>query len=990
MKRTSICLSMLAIISYSISHAIGLSFAPGTRVWNIAADNIRTTNTIESKVCNLTITTDFSGTFTVLDTVLSKMCIIESKAELLSTEIDATELNFNFDLSKVCAIEDNLNLIQLNLESLDTNGTFTALDGLKQTVCSKIELLNQQLSDVQTDITDLTLTEIDHAATIVSKLQVLDQEVVSINSILDNLNFDLKLNTACSLLDVIDSCLQTVESKVDLLDGQLVTGFAGTFTVLDANLAKACMIESLVDAMPMSFTADLSETFSALNALQQKVCTIESKVDNLDMSAMSVESDIDILDSKLDPVISKLCIVESKTDAGNTNICFSLFDNAIQALDQDCSILEVLNNNQMFEKSCTIESNLDAITNELLTQESKLEVIDNDLQTVASKVCAVEMDNVAISKLCLVDSKLDVEQNTALTIESIIDSFAGIESSLDLLNDLGQTIFSKLCLVENEIPTICSKLDALSAELQTIDSKLDVINPEAQSNFDGVITIESRIDTISFDQLVTNTLISKLCLIEDQVCTIESTLDVIGPLIGVFNMQAQELIGDFQETWTILQVIEDKLCTSESVLDVVSNKLISPFDADFSGVFTAIEAIDEKAIIVDVKVNTADNLIDAETADFSGVFTVLEVIQSKICLADDLVQMISAGLEDVSDCLGTPIFNADIGTTGFTISTAGRYYLAEDIDYGGTSDAITISTDDVFLDLNDYTLNYTGVTASIDGVMISTSTNVQVTNGAITNFTGEGISVAAGSSNMIFSNLNITDVTGDGIQVGSSSNIIVDDIRVARCGRGVFFTSGSNSNSWVKNSWFFDTIGAGIIANGDNPYVSDCMVKFTRSNNAFSFLTTTNGLAQRLIAAEAGEAGIQTSGAFPAIGFMVLDSLFINNDIFGVNYEHDEAIIMRNSFISNREGVCLTQLSANCYVAFNTNFNNLFNYVDNSIVGNTYLGNFAFNSTAVGDPNNTNYNILGASDITRKFVTISQTSSFSDEPTLWHNINMLP
>jgi len=281
MKQRSILLGVVAITLFQLSYPTGLSISPGNRVWENAADNVDITNTIASKVCNLTIITDLSGTFTVLDRVLSKMCIVASKADLLSTQIDATELNFNLDLSKASVIEDNLNLIQLNLESLDFAGTFTALDGLKQTICSKIELLNNQLSIVQTDITDLTATEIDHAATIASKLEVLDQEVVSINSILDNLNFDLKLNTACSLLDIIDSCLQTVESKVDLLDDPITTGFAGTFTALDVNLAKACTIESLVDAIVISFTADLSETFSALNALQQKVCTIGSKVDNL-------------------------------------------------------------------------------------------------------------------------------------------------------------------------------------------------------------------------------------------------------------------------------------------------------------------------------------------------------------------------------------------------------------------------------------------------------------------------------------------------------------------------------------------------------------------------------------------------------------------------------------------------------------------------------------------------------------------------------------
>ena len=996
MKHRLVVISML-IISFQLLYPVGLPTSPGKRDWENAADNVDITNTIVSKVCNLTITTDLSGTFTVLDAILSKMCIVASKAELLSTQIDVTEFNFNLDLSKACAIEDSLNLIQLNLELLDSTGTFTALDGLKQTVCSKIELLNNQLSAVQINITDLTSTELDHAATVASQLEVLTGEVMSINSILDVLNFDLKLNTACSLLEVIDGCLQTVESKVDLLDGIIPTGFVGTFTALDLNLAKACTIESLIDTVvSVSFVADLSNTFSALNELQQKVCTIESKVDNLDMSAMSVESDIDILDSKLELVILKLCIVESKTDAANTSICFSLLDNAIQLLGQECLILEELNNNQMLEKSCTIESNLDAITTQLLTQESKLEVIDRELQTITSKICTVEMDNIAMSKLCLVDSKLDVEQNTALTIESLIDSIDSRLEEIEITLDKGQTILSKVCVVEQTTSLICSKLDALHSELQTIDSKLAVISPVAQSNLDGLITIESRIDNVSFDQLVTNTLISKLCLIEDQVCTVASSVDLLESLVSVLNMQAQELIEDFQETWTILQVIEDKLCTSESVLDGASNTLQVTLDQlDFSGVFTAIEAICQKEITVDGKVNTYESLTDAIVdIDFSGVFTVLEVIQSKICLADDLVQTISAGLEDVSDCLGFPIFNADLP---LAISIPGRYYLAEDIDYAGTSDAITISTDDVFIDLNGYTLNYTGVTADVDGITIGALTNIQVTNGSITNFTGDTIEVANSSSSIILS--NIQTIPGD-ITFGTSRNVVVRNISLeAPTGQSTGILLAGSHNVKIAHSKFFDMntdieLSGGSLA---NIFITDCTFKKPRTTSGFGNNvigingTPTNLICQNLLAI-GGRIGFNHN-TNDGEGFYILNSIFSNFSMNGIRLKGRENVIMNNSCINSNVGIFIetSTVTRDSYIAFNQFIENGTNvFEENTSDANTYLGNFAFNSTAVGDPNNTNYRIEGGSDITRKFVTVSQTSSFSDRPTEWHNINMLP
>ncbi len=1367
MKRGLVIVMLLIVFSlYNLVYSAGLPTSPGKRDWEIAADNVALTTSIESKVDNLTITNDFNGTFTVLDTVISKMCAVESKSEHLATEIDATEAHFNLDLSKACAIEDNLNTIKLNLESLeliDTAGTFTALDALKQTVCSKIELLNNQLNEVQSDIADLTATEIDHAATIASQLDVLDQEVVSINSMIDIVNFDFQFNTACSLLDVIDSCLQTVESKVDLLEAPVEIGFAGTFTALDSNLQKACTIESLVDAIPMSFMADLSGTFSALNQLQQKICTIDSKVDEIDMSIMSVESDVDILDTTLDQIVSKLCILESKTSMMVDGSSFSLFDNAIQELDQECSILEILNNNILLEKACTIESNIDVVTHELLTQESRLDIIDQDVQTVASKVCAIQMDDTAISKLCLVDSKLDSDFAAALTIESIIDSLVGIESSIDVVDDLSQTILSKLCFTPDESQTICSKLEQLISVQDITESKLDllltvspaagslcldfgsnglvttdftgsdlanavvlqsdgkiiavgqasfiafalarynsdgsldstfgtgglvttdfggtdiaeaailqpdgkiiavgrasndfalarytsdgsldstfgtgglvttdlggtdiaeavalqpdgkiiavgragndfalvrytsdgsldstfgtggivttdfgggtdianaaVLQPDgkiiavgmsgsdfalarynsngsldsafgtgglvttdfggadsangvalqpdgkiiavgrASSDFalarynsdgsldstfgtGGLVTTEfggtdfangvalqpdgkiiavgrtgsgintdfglARYDsdgsldttfgagglvTTSFgatglesanaavlqpdgkliaagqasiggssvfalacyetgimpiwfvkqevellcnqiDNLSTPTLVSKICLIEDQVSTIESTLDVVGPLIGMLNMQAQELIGDFQETWTILQVIEDKICISESLLDDAQTILDQ---LDLSGAFTPIEAIDQKALIVDGKVNTYESLVDAIVAiDFSGVFTALEVTESKVCLADDFVQSISAGLEIVQDALGNPIYNADLP---FTILSSGRYYLAEDTDYAGATDAITISAiDDVFLDLNDHALTYIGA-GSVNGIMISTSTNVQVVNGAISGFSLDSIDVT-NCEHVKLHNLNIS--FGDIFLIGGRNIVVTDSLFSQDAGQADSLTVAGSENVKIKSCTFLEGHGAIEVrgAGVTNMYVTDCVFK-RQPGTEFGIATngtTTNLVCQGLFVA-GGAIGVFENTVL-GNGIYVLNSTFSGCSLRGVTVRSPQGVVAGNAVIGCSTGVGVLN-SADSYVAFNSlEENNVANIFEQISAGaNTYLGNFAFNSNAVGNPNNTNYNLTGGSDITRKFVTVSQTSSFSDEPTYWHNINMLP
>jgi len=56
---------------------------------------------------------------------------------------------------------------------------------------------------------------------------------------------------------------------------------------------------------------------------------------------------------------------------------------------------------------------------------------------------------------------------------------------------------------------------------------------------------------------------------------------------------------------------------------------------------------------------------------------------------------------------------------------------------------------------------------------------------------------------------------------------------------------------------------------------------------------------------------------------------------------------------------------------------------------NTILGNFAFNATASGLVNNSNYSVVDAV-LSGKVATAAQNSSFIDRPTYWTNINMLP
>ena len=528
-----------------------------------------------------------------------------------------------------------------------------------------------------------------------------------------------------------------------------------------------------------------------------------------------------------------------------------------------------------------------------------------------------------------------------------------------------------------------------------------------ESGLQPICLVKQEVELLcnQIEAISTSTLISKLCLIEDQVCTIESTLDIIGPLIGVLNMQAQELIGDFQETWTILQVIEDKLCTSESVLNVVSDKLQSNLDTlDFSGVFTAIEAILQKECTVDGKVNTYESLTDAIVdIDFSGVFTVLDVVESKICLIDDLVQTISAGLEDVSDCLGFPIFQSDVGTTGFVVPAPGRYYLAEDITFEPTADftaAIFVDgIDNVTLDLNDMVLELSVTASTFAGsaIRVDDSNNVRLLNGTVKEWnaplniglirfdnctdvlienvglfdgianTSSGISLDD-CRNGITRNVVVENMPRQGITV-NATNWVVQNCTIFRApAQNTFFVAGLLS--LITNCCFKDLLVEscgyfGIFVDGGNQSFLNCKA----NNNAQSGFSLRAGVGagsvppgmdvKGCISINNGLDGFRmfsTNGSFTQQGNTITHCIAMNNTRDGIRVQ--------------REGGAAPD-AINNYIAFNDTIENTTNIRESNSAGpNTYLGNFARNSTAVGDPNNTNYTMVD-SDITRKFVTIS-------------------
>jgi hypothetical protein len=122
-----------------------------------------------------------------------------------------------------------------------------------------------------------------------------------------------------------------------------------------------------------------------------------------------------------------------------------------------------------------------------------------------------------------------------------------------------------------------------------------------------------------------------------------------------------------------------------------------------------------------------------------------------------------------------------ISSAPFTINTPGSYYLTQSITVGG-GNAITISSDDVALDLNGFTISSTANPAAGSGVLLNgTRTNIAIRNGRIkgqVTFDGSAYSGAgflrgiSGNAtplkNIAAVDLAVSGCQDEGIDLGSS------------------------------------------------------------------------------------------------------------------------------------------------------------------------------------------------------------------------------
>jgi len=184
------------------------------------------------------------------------------------------------------------------------------------------------------------------------------------------------------------------------------------------------------------------------------------------------------------------------------------------------------------------------------------------------------------------------------------------------------------------------------------------------------------------------------------------------------------------------------------------------------------------------------------------------------------------------------------------ITASGSYYVTTNLTGLASNNGITVSTNDVTIDLNGCTL--TGVSSALAAISMSgTHSNLVVKNGAIKNWPGNGIDSSAGSQNS-FMNVKVL-ACQIGINAGN-----YDSIQSCSVNGSLLFGCSLLNNCVIKDSNISNNGAHGVVASAQDEIV-DC---FIASNGVTGiFLNSTNCRVDGNYLLANGNAGLQiTSG----------------------------------------------------------------------------------------------------------------------------------
>ncbi len=168
----------------------------------------------------------------------------------------------------------------------------------------------------------------------------------------------------------------------------------------------------------------------------------------------------------------------------------------------------------------------------------------------------------------------------------------------------------------------------------------------------------------------------------------------------------------------------------------------------------------------------------------------------------------------------TRIQQSSVATGTYTVSSSGRYALVENITAPSGAIAITIAADNVYLDLNGFTIDGAGGATALINIA-SGRRNVTIVNGTLINAVGHGIRVL------------------DGCMGISLENIVVD-----RASINGFFLDGSGGSAlnhvMMRNCQTFSNGDSGIVLSNANQVIISDYVSGDDANFAVNMITSSS------------------------------------------------------------------------------------------------------------------------------------------------------
>ena len=474
-----------------------------------------------------------------------------------------------------------------------------------------------------------------------------------------------------------------------------------------------------------------------------------------------------------------------------------------------------------------------------------------------------------------------------------------------------------------------------------IASELDVVFNVALSTQAVVNTVDSRIDTvdskIDFIQITSDTILSK-------VCVIDSKLDNLNFDFGPVETVVSKV--DILEGTS--EAILSKVCVVDSKIDEINMGINPALDSKVDILQGTSDTILSKVCVVDSKLDNLNIDLGPIQADFASTWTILQAIEGKVC------------------CLaGNTITQNDVGTAGFTISVPGAYRLCENIIFSPliAAAAITISADNVSLDLNNKTISQGNLTSGVLGIVVDMGhTGIAIHNGSIVGMSDSGIQLMSGNDDINIDGLIVNECGDYGLTATLVDSLIIKNdefseninsgMLISSCNKVCIVSTVANSNGGD---------GFELVGTGNYYVVQDCKA-LNNTNNGFNMVNLFDSVLRNSIAIGNGGNGIILNNAF---------CITVNNNTSSKNGSN-------GLFLSGSVG------SLECYLSNNTLVKNAgVNLFEASSSGlNSILGNFAQNPTLAR-----NY-CAGLSAITT--VTLRQSVPFISSPTPWDNINMIP